>query len=133
MGRIADALRANLRELAQSDARSLRAIDAELRAASSGAPKEPLEDLPDDLDKHTVRELKARCRGAGLHGYSGLNKADLINLLRHGASGAVAAKAPRSATISVEARLQRIESLLCVVAEQVGVAKDQITDLIGTD
>ena len=33
MGRLAEALRENLREIAQSDARSLRAIDAELKAA----------------------------------------------------------------------------------------------------
>ena len=34
MGRIADSLRANLREIAQSDARSLREMDAELKAAT---------------------------------------------------------------------------------------------------
>ena len=38
MGKIADALRSNLQELAQSDARSLRAIDQELKAAREPQP-----------------------------------------------------------------------------------------------
>ena len=41
MGRIADSLRANLREVAKSDARSLKEMDAELRSATqfSGTPQ----------------------------------------------------------------------------------------------
>ena len=34
MGRIADSLRANLREVAKSDARSLKEMDEELRTAT---------------------------------------------------------------------------------------------------
>ena len=36
MGRLAEALRANLKSVAASDARALREIDQELRAATSG-------------------------------------------------------------------------------------------------
>ena len=41
MGRIADSLRANLQEVAKSDARSLKEMDQELRTATelSGAPQ----------------------------------------------------------------------------------------------
>jgi len=35
MGRIADSLRANLREVAKSDARSLKEMDEELRSATN--------------------------------------------------------------------------------------------------
>ena len=37
MGKIAEALRANLRAVAESDARSLRDIDQELRKATAAA------------------------------------------------------------------------------------------------
>ncbi len=36
MGRLAEALRANLKSVAESDARALREIDQELKAATSG-------------------------------------------------------------------------------------------------
>ena len=36
MGRLAEALRANLKSVAASDARALREIDQELKAATSG-------------------------------------------------------------------------------------------------
>ncbi|MEB3199425.1 MAG: hypothetical protein VKK62_02705 [Synechococcaceae cyanobacterium] len=130
MGEIADALRSNLRQLAQADARLLRELDAVLP--------------PDGLDALTVPELRQRCKEGGLKGYSGLKKPELLARLR-AASGAppggtVAAAAtgaprpgPGSAIASaptagsrpgqdsLEARLDRLEALLRRIAEHLGV------------
>lgn len=123
MGRIAEALRANLRELAQADARMLRELDGAL----------PLDRYPmvggalaDGLDKLGVKELKALCKERGFKGYNGLNKAGLIEKLRGGepslaakAAAKVVAQPPGLAAI--ETRLDRIEALLLRIAERVGV------------
>lgn len=123
MGKIAEALRSNLRELAQADARLLRELD---------------EALPGDgLEALTVKQLKEHCRQRGLKGYSSLGKEGLIARLRAAEAGSgVAAAAPlvapgRPATApaakpssdlaSLEARLDRMEALLVRIAAQLGV------------
>ena len=68
MGRIAEALRGNLRQLAQADARLLRQIDQALPA--------------DGLDALNIKQLKQCCREQGLKGYSSLGKQMLIARLR---------------------------------------------------
>lgn len=125
MGQLADALRANLRELAQADARMLRELDAALPAA--------------DLDALSLKQLKQRCKQKGLKGYSSLSKPQLIARLRaegRGAEGDAArplpgpkpaipkppAVAPRRELASVEARLDRLETLVMRIAEHLGVA-----------
>lgn len=131
MGQIADALRANLRELAQSDARSLRALEAELGAGQTRrAPATPTAALGDGLERLTVKALKARCRVQRLTGLSKASKAELIKALREAASTASplgkacedpATPAPATELARLEARIERLEALLLLIAGQVGV------------
>lgn len=90
MGRIADALRENLRTLAQSDARSLRALDQELQAATAATAAPP--ELPDraaalaligkgSFQQQSVATLKSLCRQHGIRGYSKWKKAELAQAL----------------------------------------------------
>ena len=125
MGELADALRSNLRSLAQADARLLRELDDALPA--------------DALDGLTVTQLKDRCKQLGLKGTSGLKKVELIARLRAegSASGGGASRslplakpAPASTPASaasgelaaVQARLDRLEVLLVRIAAHLGVA-----------
>ena len=97
MGRVADALRANLRQLALSDARSLRELQAELGAGGKGGASATPRVLPgggavaglpagggsgDGLDELGVTKLRALCRERGLKGYSRFTKAQCLALLR---------------------------------------------------
>lgn len=124
MGQLADALRANLRELAQADARMLRELDAALPAA--------------DLDALSVKQLKQRCKQKGLKGYSSLSKPQLIARIRaegRGAGGDPArplpgpkpaipippAVAPSRELAAVVARLDQLETLMMRIAEHLGV------------
>jgi hypothetical protein len=124
MGELADALRSNLRTLAQADARLLRELDDSLPA--------------DALDGLNLKQLKERCRQQGLKGYSNLNKAELIQRLRAAGSpvgGGSARPLPLTKTVptsmpstaasselaAVQARLDRLEALLVRIAEHLGV------------
>jgi hypothetical protein len=93
MGRIADALRANLRTVAQSDARSLRVLDEELKAASEamapGAFPAPEDVLAlrgsGSFQQQSVATLRRLCRQHGITGFSRLKKAELAQVLeQHG-------------------------------------------------
>ena len=94
MGKIAEALRANLQTIAQSDARSLRELDQELfnaKAAVRSTPqlqgREQLKTLlgQGSFQQQTVATLKRLCKENGLSGYSKLRKAELAKELeRHG-------------------------------------------------
>lgn len=90
MGRIADALRENLRTIAQSDARSLRALDQDLKAAAATIADPP--QLPGraaalaligkgSFEQQSVATLKALCRQHGIRGYSTWKKAELVRAL----------------------------------------------------
>ena len=91
MGRLAEALRANLKSVAASDARALREMDQELRAATSGVvPAEA--QLTGQVDakallgkgsfkQQTVTTLKRLCKENGIKGFSKLKKADLCQTL----------------------------------------------------
>lgn len=72
MGKIAEALRANLRELAQADARMLRELDGALPLMAQTESRVAGE-LADGLERLGVKELKALWPGrhrspAGSHG-----------------------------------------------------------------
>jgi hypothetical protein len=126
MGRIAEALRANLRELAQADARLLRELDGVLPSMSQPEPQ-VAEELAEGLEKLGVKELKALCKERGFKGYTGLNKAALIQRLRGGepplaAKAAAKAVAAPSGLAAIEARLDRMETMLQRIAEMVGVS-----------
>ena len=94
MGKIAEALRANLQTIAQSDARSLRELDQELfnaKAAVRSTPqtqgREQLKTLlgQGSFQQQTVATLKRLCKENGISGYSKLRKAELAKELeRHG-------------------------------------------------
>ena len=87
MGKIAEALRGNLRSLAESDARSLRELDQELNALrTSQPPSQPaLPKRPDvkallgggTFQQQTVATLKRLCKENGIKGFSKLRKAEL--------------------------------------------------------
>ena len=123
MGKIAEALRANLRELAQADARMWRELDGALPLMAQTEPRVAGE-LAEGLDRLGVKELKALCKERG---FTGLNKAALIQRLR-GDEAQLAAKAPAKAVVipsglaAIEARLDRMEALLQRIAERVGVS-----------
>ena len=82
MGRLAEALRANLKSVAASDARALREIDQELKAAMSGVV--PVEvQLTGQVDakallgkgsfkQQTVTTLRRICKENGIKGFSKL-------------------------------------------------------------
>lgn len=124
MGELADALRSNLRQLAQADARLLRELDQALPS--------------DALDGLNLKQLKDRCKQLGMKGYSSLKKPELIQRLRaaDGAAGGGAsrplpitepsvvptpAKAASTELAAVQARLDRLEVLLVRIAKHLGV------------
>jgi hypothetical protein len=142
MGEITDALRSNLRELALSDARLLRELDAALPGGSVSTEAIPAADrvasLDDGLDRLSLKELKELCKQRRLKGITKLKKDELIALLRGGgasspaalpAAGRTAASAallpaaaPDGQLASLEARLERMEGLLQRIASQLGVS-----------
>ena len=87
MGKIAEALRGNLRLLAESDARSLRELDQELNALrTTQSPSQlALPKRPDvkallgggTFQQQTVATLKRLCKENGIKGVSKLRKAEL--------------------------------------------------------
>ena len=91
MGRLAEALRANLKSVAQSDARALREIDQELKAATSGVV--PTEAQlsghanakallgKGSFKQQTVTTLRRLCKENGIKGFSKLKKAELCKTL----------------------------------------------------
>ena len=103
MGLIADALRANLHTLAQSDARHLRELDQELRRARplpDSHPPEPFSARQDvkallgqgSFQHQTVAVLKQLCRDHSIRGFSRLKKQGLCELLEK--NGVVAPPRP---------------------------------------
>ena len=114
MGEITDGLRANLRVLAQSDARLLRELDAALPAGSASAETIPaatsapaggvaagsvvagsvaagsVARLDDGLERLSLKELKELCKQRRLKGITKLKKDELIALLRGGGSSSPA-------------------------------------------
>lgn len=143
MGEISDALRTNLRELAQSDARLLRELDTLIPSGSAPAADLPTAShdvqLDDGLDRLSLKDLKELAKQRRIKGISKLKKDELIAHLRGGTSAGPAAlpgsggqttvtPLPAAASVSsgqlsaFEARLERIEGLLQRMAAQLGVS-----------
>ena len=91
MGRLAEALRANLKSVAESDARALREIDQELKAATSGVVSAEAQ-LTGQIDaksllgkgsfkQQTVTTLRRICKENGIKGFSKQKKAELCKTL----------------------------------------------------
>ena len=92
MGKITEALRANLQAVAQSDARALRELDQELKAATASiaapAPA-PLSGRTDvkallgqgSFEQQTVKTLKQLCKEHQIRGFSKLKKTELCKVL----------------------------------------------------
>jgi hypothetical protein len=158
MGEIADALRASLRELAQADARLYRGLQQEL-ADPTPATKPPTAlldgDAPasrDELERLSVAVLWTFCKGKGIKGLSNGPKPKQIDaLLSHpdgpplrcelplkaikgskgGATrGRTTAKAGASDLQALEQRLDRLEQLVLLIAQQVGVPHEAIERLL---
>ena len=87
MGKIAEALRTNLRSLAESDARNLRDLDQELKdIRDTNVPEQrALPQRPEvkallcsgTFQQQTVATLKRICKENGIKGVSKLRKAEL--------------------------------------------------------
>ena len=91
MGKIAEALRANLQKVAQSDARSLRELQSNLEAVEEVQvpvfTKEVTAKIKSLLGAGTFEQqnnkvLKALCKEHGVQKYSKLKKADLVTALK---------------------------------------------------
>ena len=91
MGELADALRAKLKAVAASDARALREIDQELKAATAQVSS-PVPALSGQIDpkallgsgsfkQQTVTTLKTLCKQHGIKGYSKWKKPELCKAL----------------------------------------------------
>ena len=89
MGQIAEALRANLKAVAESDARALRELDRELKTASLQNGAAAPAALPGQasikallgrgsFSSQTVSTLKRLCKQHGITGVSRLRKAELV-------------------------------------------------------
>jgi len=89
MGKIAEALRANLQAVAQSDARALRELDQELKAAIAAPAPAALSGRTDakallgqgSFQQQTVKTLKQLCRQHRIRGFSKLKKPELCKAL----------------------------------------------------
>ena len=92
MGKIAEALRANLQAVAQSDARALRELDQELKAATAAIAAPAPAALSGRADvkallgqgsfeQQTVKTLKQLCKEHQIRGFSKLKKTELCKVL----------------------------------------------------
>ncbi len=157
MGQLTDTLRATLRDLAQSDARLYRGLQEELgdNTATTTPPAALTKgDAPasrEELEGLSVPALWSLCKGKGLIGLSNGPKPKQIDaLLNHPAgpplrsalpvkatkgtkntagSGKAATQANTSDLQALERRLDRLEQLVLLIAQQVGVSQAAITQL----
>ncbi|MEA5422138.1 hypothetical protein VB716_03575 [Synechococcus sp. CCY9201] len=149
MGQLTDTLRATLRDLAQSDARLYRGLHEELgdTKPASNSPAALLDgDAPasrEELEGLSIAALWTLCKARGIKGLSkGPVPKQVDALLSHpdgpplrsalpvkatkgskgGASGGKAmAKAGAAELQLLEQRLDRVEQLVVLIAQQVGV------------
>jgi hypothetical protein len=156
MGQLTDTLRATLRDLAQSDARLYRGLQEEL-GGNNPATKPPaalLEgDAPasrEELEGLSMAALWSLCKGKGIKGLSnGLKPKQIDALLSHpdgpplrnslplkgtkgtkSTSGSGKTKVIAPDPQALEQRLDRLEQLVLLIAQQVGVSPQAIERLL---
>lgn len=147
MGQISDTMRATLRDLAQSDARLYRGLQEELSEASP-APIPPTALIAGeerasraDLEPLSVKVLWGLCKERGIKGLSSGPKTQQIEALLTHPDGppprsALPIKASKAAKATgkaggddlqhLEQRLDRLELLVLLIAQQVGVPPEAI-------
>ena len=158
MGQLTDSLRATLRDLAQSDARLYRGLQEELgdtRPASNqpaalmdgGAPASR-----EELERLSIKVLWELCKQRGITGLSkGPVPRQVDALLSHSdgpplrsalpvkatkgskSTAGTAKTAPKAGTAELQAleqRLVRMEHLVLLIAQQVGVPPEAIERLL---
>ena len=158
MGQLTDTLRATLRDLAQSDARLYRGLQQELGepAPPTNAPAALLDGDPpasrEELECLSIKVLWELCKQRGITGLSkGPVSKQVAALLSHpdgpplrsalpvkatkgnkgGATGGrVTAKAGSAELQALEQRLDRLEQLVLLIAQQVGVPPAAIERLL---
>ena len=158
MGQLTDTLRATLRDLAQSDARLYRGLQEELgdtRPATEPAAALFEGDAPasrEELERLSIKVLWELCKQRGITGLSkGPVPKQVDALLSHpdgpplrstlpikatkgskgGAPGGKGtAKAGATELQALEQRLVRLEQLVLLIAQQVGVPPEAITRLL---
>ena len=154
MGQLTDTLRATLRDLAQSDARLYRGLQEELGdpTPTSNPPAALLEgDAPasrEELEALSVAALWSLCKARGIKGLSkGPVPKQVDALLSHPAGpplrsalpmkaakgskgGATGGKAAANDVQALEQRLDRLEQLVLLIAQQVGVPPAAIERLL---
>ena len=158
MGQLTDTLRATLRDLAQSDARLYRGLQEELgdtRPATEPAAALFEGDAPasrEELERLSIKVLWELCKQRGITGLSkGPVPKQVDALLSHpdgpplrstlpikatkgskgGAPGGKGtAKAGATELQAMEQRLDRLEQLVLLIAQQVGVPPEAITRLL---
>ena len=152
MGQLTDTLRATLRDLAQSDARLYRGLQQELGETSppSNAPAALLDGDPpasrEELERLSIKVLWELCKQRGITGLSkGPVPKQVDALLSHpdgpplrsalpvkatkGNKGAATGKAGAADLQALEQRLDRLEQLVLLIAQQVGVPPAAIARL----
>ncbi len=158
MGQLTDTLRATLRDLAQSDARLYRGLQDQLGDTKpvSNQPVALLDgDAPasrEELERLSVAALWSLCKARGIKGLSKGPAAKQVDaLLSHpdgpplrsalpskpakGSKSAASAgkTAPKAGTTELQAlgqRLERLEQLVLLIAQQVGVPPEAIAQLV---
>ena len=158
MGQLTDTLRATLRDLAQSDARLYRGLQQELGepSAPSNAPAALLDGDPpasrEELKDQTKDLLLGFCKQRAIPRLGGKNKDQLIDLLLShpdgpplrsalpvkaskgskaaATGGRATAKAGAAEQQALAQRLNRLEQLVLLIAQQVGVPPAAIERLL---
>ncbi|MCP9928851.1 hypothetical protein [Cyanobium sp. CH-040] len=159
MGQITDTLRATLRELAQSDARLYRGLEQELRDVPGEPAAGPtlIEPAPEarasraDLESLSIKVLWGLCKQRGIKRLSSGPKDQQVEALLNHPGGPplrsalpleatkaskgrtstaqTAAKAGAAELQALEQRLDRLEQLVLLIAQQVGVPPEAIAQL----
>ena len=154
MGQLTDTLRATLRDLAQSDARLYRGLQQELSDPTPAAAllEGDAQATREELERLSIKVLWELCKQRGITGLSkGPVPKQVDALLSHpdgpplrsalpvkatkgskggGTGGKAMAKAGSNDVQALEQRLVRLEQLVLLIAQKVGVSPEAIERLL---